>query len=183
MSTEKTKEVCGGVVKAHSLINKSPMQHAADLQMLEEKSEFKSAFCDKQVEYVHVDGGSVEALSNKEIYAFAARIPSEQDKKAFSAMDVTDGSTEPATVGFLNTNTETLSEMGRRPCYTKQGLDKEQLAKKLELAMDVYIKKVNGTPLMLVKVAKTSKVAHLSRWQENREAGPERERCDTVQLL
>jgi hypothetical protein len=28
-------------------------------------------------------------------------------------MDVTDGSTEPATVGFLDSNTETPSEMGR----------------------------------------------------------------------
>lgn len=47
------------------------------------------------------------------ICAFAARILSEQDKKAFSAMDATDGNTEPATVGSPNNNIETLSEMGR----------------------------------------------------------------------
>ena len=40
MSTETTKEVCSGVVKAHNLFDKSPAQHAADLQMLEEKSEW-----------------------------------------------------------------------------------------------------------------------------------------------
>ena len=31
-------------------------------------------------------------------------------------------------------------------CYTKEVLDKEQLAKNLDLATDVYIKKVNGAP-------------------------------------
>ena len=47
------------------------------------------------------------------ICAFAVRIPCEQDKKAFSAMDVIDGSTEPAIVGLLESNTEMLLETGR----------------------------------------------------------------------
>lgn len=32
------------------------------------------------------------------------------------------------------------------PCYTGQGIDKEQLARNLDMATDVYIKKVNGSP-------------------------------------
>ena len=44
-------------------------------------------------------------------WPFAARIRCEQDKNAFSAMDVIDGSTEPATVGFLESNTEMLMKL------------------------------------------------------------------------
>ena len=47
------------------------------------------------------------------ICVFAARIPSEQGKKAFNSMDVTDGSRELATVAYLNSSTGTLSEMGK----------------------------------------------------------------------
>ena len=54
MSTETTKEVCGGVVKAHNLFDKIPAQHAADLQMLEEKSEFQLVFRNKQVKSMFV---------------------------------------------------------------------------------------------------------------------------------
>ena len=32
MSTQTTNEVCGGVVKAYTLFEKSPAQHAADLE-------------------------------------------------------------------------------------------------------------------------------------------------------
>lgn len=44
MSTDNTKEVCCGVVKAHGNFEKSPAQHAADLYMLEEQPELKSIF-------------------------------------------------------------------------------------------------------------------------------------------
>ena len=67
MSTETTKEVCCGVVKAHTLFEKSPVQHAADLQMLEENPEFASIFHDKRVECVRVDGCSDEAPSHEEV--------------------------------------------------------------------------------------------------------------------
>ena len=52
------------------------------------------------------------------------------------------------------------------PCYTEKGLDKEQLAKNLELAMDVYIRKVDGAPcakqpIRLVKGANGIRGKHL----------------------
>lgn len=59
LETEKTPEVCLGIVKAHHLHQKSPAQHMADLRMLEESSDFKDLFS-KQVEFIRVDGGADE---------------------------------------------------------------------------------------------------------------------------
>ena len=42
--TATTPELCAGVVKAQPLFSKSPAQHMADLNMLQEKTELKSAF-------------------------------------------------------------------------------------------------------------------------------------------
>ena len=66
LETETTPEVCIGIVKAHHLYPKSPAQHIADLQMLEENCDFKDLF-GKQVEFIRVDGGADEGPSHKEV--------------------------------------------------------------------------------------------------------------------
>ena len=43
-ATSKTEEVCVGVVKAPKVHEKSPAQHAGDLEMLESKEELHSVF-------------------------------------------------------------------------------------------------------------------------------------------
>jgi hypothetical protein len=67
MGTGTTSEVCCGVVKAHTIYEKNPAQHAADLRMLEENPEFQSLFTDKDIEYIRVDGCGDEAPSHDEV--------------------------------------------------------------------------------------------------------------------
>lgn len=164
MSTETTREVCGGVVKAHNLFDKSPAQHAADLQMLEKHPEFASVFQDKQVECIRVDGGSDEAPSHKEIQFYWTERHLVKGNTSIVVTTHHSGGSYLNRVELLNgclavahSNLFTPFTLGG-PCYTKEGLDKEQLAKNLELATDVYVKKVNGAPcaqqpVMLVKGA------------------------------
>lgn len=47
--------------------SKTPSQHMADLQMIEEKDEFKYLFSNRDVEFVRVDGASDEGPSILEV--------------------------------------------------------------------------------------------------------------------
>lgn len=67
METGTTSEVCSEVVKAHTIFEKSPAQHSADLRMLEENPEFQSLFTDKDVECIRVYGCADEAPSHEEV--------------------------------------------------------------------------------------------------------------------
>ena len=67
LSTETTKEVCCGLVKAHMLFEKNPAQHMADLNMLQRNPEFQALFQNKQIEYIRVDGCADEAPSHHEV--------------------------------------------------------------------------------------------------------------------
>ena len=57
---KKAKTACVGVVKATGLHEKSPSQHAADLQCVEQLDVLKKAFFvedhSKEVEFIRVDG-------------------------------------------------------------------------------------------------------------------------------
>ena len=61
-STETTKEVCGGVVKAKKLFPKTPAQHYADMLLLEKHEDIKSVFLNpligkqRVIECITVDG-------------------------------------------------------------------------------------------------------------------------------
>ena len=132
MSTETTKEVCGGVVKAHNLFDKSPAQHAADLRMLEEKSKFQLVFCNKQVEYVRVDGGSVKAPSRKEVQFYWTDRHLIKGNASIVLTTCHSGGSYLHRVELLNgclavahSNLFIPSTL-EGPCYTEGGLDKEQ---------------------------------------------------------
>ena len=78
--TETTLELCAGVVKPVGLFLKNPMQHALDLEMLEESAELKSAFINpltnqrKLFECIRVDGAADEGPSHEEVqFVWTAR--------------------------------------------------------------------------------------------------------------
>lgn len=71
-ATSKTGEVCVGVVKAPKIHEKSPAQHAGDLEMLESTEELHSVFfnesgCPKLVDCIRIDGASDEGPSHDEV--------------------------------------------------------------------------------------------------------------------
>lgn len=146
LDTETTPEVSVGVVKAHKLHPKSPAQHMADLRMLEETSDFKGIF-NKQIEFIRVDGGGDENPSHAEVqFMWTERHLS----KATDCLLVTtrhSGGSYLNKVELLNgclarahSNIFIPSTIGGA-CKSS-----EQLNKNLNLAIDVYLKRVNGAP-------------------------------------
>ena len=148
LETETTPEVCFGTVKAHmhQLFPKSPAQHMADLRMLEETSDFKDLF-QKQVEFIRVDGGADEGPSHAEVqFMWTERHLS----KGTGCLLVTtrhSGGSCLNKVELLNgclakahSNLFIPSTIGGACNST------EQLDKNLNLAIDVYIKRVHGAP-------------------------------------
>lgn len=72
---QTTLEYCAGVVKASPLFEKSPAQHAADINMLQNKPELQSVFLQangepKSILCVRVDGAADEGPSNEEVQFF-----------------------------------------------------------------------------------------------------------------
>lgn len=146
LETETTPEVCFGFVKAHHLHQKSPAQHMADLRTLEESSDFKDLFS-QQVEFIRVDGGADEGPSHIEVqFMWTERHLS----KATECLLVTtrhSGGSYLNKVELLNgclakthSNLFIPSTIGGA-CHSD-----EQLEKNLNLAIDVYINRVNGAP-------------------------------------
>ena len=72
-ATTSTAEVCVGVVKAPKLYEKTPAQHAADLEFLESIEKLHPVFFNlsnglpKSVECIRVDGASDERPSHEEV--------------------------------------------------------------------------------------------------------------------
>ena len=69
--TATTAESCVGVVKAGTLHHKNPAQHAADLEMLQEKGELSSVFFQnshpKPIDCIRVDGAADEGPWHEEV--------------------------------------------------------------------------------------------------------------------
>lgn len=151
MSTDLTAEVCCGVVKAQSLFEKSPAQHATDLHKLEEQPELKYIF-DKQVECIRVDGCSDEAPSHEEVQFYWTERHVVKGSTSIIVTTRHSGGSYLNRVELLNScltvahSNLFIPSTLSGPCYDSQGLDKEQLAGNLDIATDVYIKKVNGSP-------------------------------------
>lgn len=85
-ATAKTMEVCVGIVKAPNVHEKSPAQHAADLEMLELQEELLSALISesgkpKLVDCVRVDGASDEGPSH-EVSSVLVDISSSKARKS-----------------------------------------------------------------------------------------------------
>lgn len=79
-ASKTTKEKCAGVVKAAKIYPKNPAQHFADLEMLNNSLELKSAFSNpltgqpKRIDCIRVDGAGDEGPSHEEVrFWWAAR--------------------------------------------------------------------------------------------------------------
>ena len=71
--TGTTQEICVGIVKAPKVHQKNPTQHAADLEILEDKEELSPAFTNpttglrKSIDCIRVDGAMDEGPSHEEV--------------------------------------------------------------------------------------------------------------------
>lgn len=146
LDTETTPEVSIGIVKAHKIHPKSPAQHMADLRMLEETPGLGDIF-NKQIEFIRVDGGGDENPSHAEVqFMWTERHLS----KATGCLLVT---TRHSGGSYLN-KVELLNgclAKAHSNLFIPSTIDgacdsSEQLKKNLNLAIDVYIKRVNGAP-------------------------------------
>ena len=160
-ATKNVAEICAGVVKAPSGVHpKNPCQHAQDLNMLEGKEVLKSAFfnpetgCHKAIDAIRVDGASDEGPSHEEVQFYWTERHFLKNKLATVITTRSSGSSYknrvelqngclsrghsntfiPSTIAGLNTDRETGA------------VNKEKLKENMNLAVDVYISRVNGCP-------------------------------------
>lgn len=174
-ATGTTQEVCAGVVKAPKIHQKSPAQHAADLEFLETVSELAPVFINlktglpKAVECVRVDGACDEGPSHEEVqFWWSAR----HFSKGRVATLVTTRSSGSSYLNRVELQNGCLS-LGHASTFIPSTLagscldsetgnvNEEKLRNNLDLAIDAYINRVNGTscgdtPIHLFKGATDS---------------------------
>ena len=135
-----------------TVFEKSPAQHAADLYMLEKQPQLESIFSNKHVEFIRIDGCSDEAPCHEEVQFYWTERHVLKGNSSIVVTTIRSGVSYLNRVGLLNgclsvshSNLFIPSSLGG-PCYNAQGLDKEQPARNLDIATDVYIKKANSSP-------------------------------------
>ena len=158
--TSTTSEVCAGVVKASLVHEKSPAQHMADLEMLQNTEHLKALFqsepaVNKDIECIRVDGASDEGPSHLEVQFLWAERHMKQPTK------VTLVTTRCSGDSFLNRvelqngclsrghgNLFIPSTLCGEP-YDQDGQFSEAKHKQnMEAAIEQYIARVDGTSCM-----------------------------------
>ena len=158
--TKNTQEVCVGVVKGAKSFPKNPAQHYADLKMLSNVPELQSVFTNsatgkpKRIECVRVDGATDEGPSHYEVKFYWAARHLEEGRMVTVLTSHSSGSSYLNKVELQNDGLSlghanlfipsTLNESVYNP--ETGALDMERVKTNLELAADVYIKRVNGCP-------------------------------------
>ena len=174
-ATSKTGEVCAGVVKAPKVHQNSPVQHAADLELLESKEELLPVFANplsglpKSVECVCLDGASDEGPSHEEVQFWWTAHHLSKGRVATLITTRSSGSSYLNRVELQNgclslghSNTFIPSTLAGLCLDPETGVvDNEKLRENLDLAIDAYICRVNGTScgnttIQLYKGAKDS---------------------------
>ena len=176
--THTTPELCAGVVKATGIYPKNPAQHSADIKMLESVSELSQAFLNprtsspKEIECIRVDGATDEGPSHEEVQFWwterhfkrptIATIISARNSGSshLNRVELQNGCLSlghanlfiPSTIGGSCTDLNSTSE----------NIDAIKLAHNMDLATNVYISRVNGSPcgettIQLYKGADSSK--------------------------
>lgn len=159
-STSTTGEVCAGVIKAPKVHQKNPAQHAADLELLESKEELSPVFVNgssgltKSVECVRVDGASDEGPSHEEVQFWWAARHLAKGRVATLVTTRSSGSSYLNRVELQNgclslghASTFIPSTLAGSCMNTETGMvDNEKLRENLNLAIDAYISRVDGTP-------------------------------------
>lgn len=148
--TATTPKVCVGVVKSHIVYEKSPVQHVADLQMLEHKEELSSVFKHldgktKSTWFVREDGEGNKGPSYKEVDFLWTEKHLNQNHHFTCVTTRHSGGSYYNPVELMNgcfavahSNLYIPSTLGGR-IHNAQRLDEDQLKRNLHLATDVCI--------------------------------------------
>ena len=169
--TTTSDEICIGLVKATGLHEKSPSQHAADLQRVERLDVVKKSFCEndqpKEVECIRVDGGGDEGPSHHKVQFLWT------ERQVMRSTKVTMVTTRCSGDSYLNrvelqngclskghSNTFIPSTLCGSPFNNEGGLDEQKYKANMSAAVDQYIERVDGTVCMKTKI-------HLTRGAED----------------
>ena len=159
-ATTSTAEVCVGVVKAPKLYEKSPAQHAADLELLESIEKLHPVFFNlsnglpKSVECIRVDGASDEGPSHEEVQFYWTAHHLSKGKIITLVTSRSSGSSYLNRVELQNgclslghANTFIPSTLKGSCVNPDTGVvDNNKLKENLEIAIDAYISRVDETP-------------------------------------
>ena len=159
-ASKTTEEKCAGIVKAARIFPKNPMQHYADIEMLNDSEQLKSAFLNpltrqsKRIDCIRVDGASDEGPSHEEVRFWWAARHLARGKLVTLVSSRSSGSSYLNRVELQNgclalghANLFIPSTLGGSVINPDSGaVDMERVAKNLDLATSVYIDRVNGCP-------------------------------------
>ena len=155
-----TSEVCVGLVKASKIHEKNPAQHAADLELLESVERLHPVFFNhlsglpKSVECIRVDGASDEGPSHEEVQFYWAAHHLSKGKIVKLVTSRSSGSSYLNCVELQNgclslghANTFIPSTLKGSCVSVETGMvDNDKLKENLDVAIDAYISRVDGTP-------------------------------------
>jgi hypothetical protein len=187
--TTTTNEICAGVVKTSVIHDKSPSQHAADLQMLLQKDLLKSVFFNpshsdeasvpKDIHFIKVDGASDEGPTHVEVQFLWTELHISTPTK------VTLVSTRSSGDSFLNrvelqngclarghSNLFIPSTLLGAPCNDDGSFSTEKHKANMSKAVEQYIARVDETSCMKTTIK-------LYRGAENHEYVQRREQLLT----
>ena len=136
------------------------MQHSADIEMLNDSEELKSAFLDpvtgqaKRIDCIRVDGACDEGPSHEEVRFWWTARHFARGKLVTLVSSHSSGSSylnrvelQNGCLALAHTNLFIPSTLGCSVVNTDSGaVDMEKVARNLELATSVYIDRVNGCP-------------------------------------
>ena len=158
--TKTTTEICAGVVKGAKVYPKNPAQHSADLEMLECADSIQPAFINsltnqpKLIVCARVDGATDEGPSHLEVQfwwtahhlkrpTYATLVTMRSSGSSFlNRVELQNGCLSLAHANlFIPSNINGT-------CFDPNTgkLDEQRLKTNMELAMDIYISRVNGAP-------------------------------------
>ena len=175
-ATHTTAEICVGIVKAPKLHEKSPAQHAADLELLESIEQLHPLFSNlsnglpKSIECIRVDGASDEGPGHKEVHFYwtAHLIHLSKGKIVTLVTSRSSGSSYLNQVELQNgclslghANTSIPSTLKGSCVNPETGVvDNNKLKENLKVAIDAYISRVKALHVVIqqynyTKVQKT----------------------------
>lgn len=158
--TKTTPQYSAGIVKAHIVYPKDPLQHAADVVMLENEQEFKPCMKNKPIDCIQVDGAADEGPSHKEVQFMWTERHLEQEKVCtlvtthcsrssyLNRVELQNGCLSVARGNIFIPSTIHGSNFGKNG-----SIDYEKLERNLDAATDVYISKCNNAPFGNLSIA------------------------------
>ncbi|CAB3987212.1 Hypothetical predicted protein [Paramuricea clavata] len=159
-ASENNGEVYAGVVKSSGIHSKNQAQHAADLELLQQKSEVKDVFINpemhnpKEIECIRVDSGGDEALYYQEVQFWWTlhhiRRPARlqlitcrySGGRSLNRVELQNGCKVKSHSGLFIPSTLNGSNL----CKESRDVDKVKLEQNLGDAIDIYISRVSGAP-------------------------------------